>query len=197
MKSFTLVLSLIIIFNGCSAINGFTDSGQDDFFIVLQFRYLDDTGKYINAEDSRFQELLAYGSTNFITKTSISGKPLKICEIVNSRPVIFSLAHHIKYSDKWRYLDIEPHQFYRYKSDSMPNLRQVFVFEIPRKPEIRSWSAWKKPDYIGDLPETSFVLLGNRTEYLSKIDGPPYFELRYRVVTGTMSGGVLSVIEEK
>lgn len=197
MKFFVLILSILLICYGCSAINALTVGDQDDFFIAFQFRYLDDTGKYVDAEDSRFQELLAYGSTNFITKTGISGKPLKNCEIVSSHPVIFSLARYIEYSDKWRYLDIEPYQFYRYQSDSIPNLRQVFMFEIPRKPEIRSWSAWKKPDFIGDLYETSFVLLGNHTEYLSKIEGPPYFELRYRVVTGTMSGGVLSIKEQK
>jgi hypothetical protein len=131
MKSFILAFYLLLICYSCAAIQGLQVRDQDEFFLEIQFKYLDDTGKYIVRGDSRFDELLKYGSTNFVTKTSISGKPLKICEIVNSHPVIFSFAQSIEYSDKWRYLDIEPYQFYRYKSDLMPNLRQVFMFEIP------------------------------------------------------------------
>lgn len=196
MRSYRFAISLLLLCYGCAAIPDLQARDQDEFFIEIQLKYRDDTGKYIVRGNSRFEELLKYGSTHFITNRFISGKPLKSCEIVNSHPVIFRLAHYIKYSDKWRYLEIEPCQFYRYQSE-MPNLRQVFMFEIPRRPELRSWSTWKKPDYIGDLPETSFVLFGNHTQYLSKIEGPPYFELRYRVVTGTMSGGVLSIKEQK
>jgi hypothetical protein len=46
-------------------INGLTAGGQDDFFIVFQFKYLDDNGKYIKVEDSRLDELRSYEENYF------------------------------------------------------------------------------------------------------------------------------------
>ena len=192
---FTFILLLIV---GCSGRYNSPLFKKVDYFLICQLRFLDNSGNYIDAEDKRLGDIINYGRAEFITKTFISGRPLEKCGILNRSPAILEMAEHIEYSDKWRYVVIEPYSFASGEhSNSRPNQRQVFIIKHPRKPKIDSWSAWGKPDFIGDLPETSFVLLGNNREYLSQIKEPPYFEMRYRVVVGEMSRGVLSITNQK
>ena len=191
MKILLFILPLITF--GCSSLYNLSDTDEGEFFLICQMRYVDNSGDYITSDDSALDELLKYGSTSFVTKTRIAGSPLEKCEIVNKDPINFEIVWDIKYSDKWRYFIIEPYQFSGKLPKGATNLRQVFVIEHPRISRIESWTAWKRPDFIGDLPETSFVLLGNNTEYLSAIKEPPYFEIRYKVVFGEMHWGVLTI----
>lgn len=188
-----LLFVLLLINCGCSSFFGISDTDKGEFFLVCQMRYVDNSGDYTTSGDSSFDKILKYGGTYFVTKTSIAGTPLEKCDIVNKNPINFELVRHIEYSDKWRYFIIEPYHFTARIPEGTTNLRQVFVIEHPRRPRIESWTAWKRPDYIGDLPETSFVLLGNNKEYLSAIKGPPYFEIRYKVVFGEMHWGVFTI----
>lgn len=199
MKSnkFVFILFLTLFSYGCTGGGSFSEHNRDDFFLICQLRFLDNTGNYTSYEDTRFDELIKYGCTNLVTKTGIAGKPLKYCEIVKKNPINFELVNHIEYSDKWRHIVIEPYQFNGNNLNLRPNRRQVFTIKHPRKPKIISWTPWKKPDFIGDLPETTFVLLGNNKEYLSEIKELPYFEMRYRVVSGKMRWGVLSITNQK
>ena len=196
MRSINFVFVLFLTFYGCSGKFIPSVFGEVDCYLICQLRFFDESGNYINSDDKRVEELIKCGSSEFVTKTSIHGEPLSNCNVINTNPIIFELVEHIEYSDKWRYLILEPYRWSCKYKKLKPNERQVFVIKHPRRPRVVSWTTWKKPDFIGDLPETSFVLLGNNKEDLSQIKEPPYFEIRYRVVAGDMKWGALTITEQ-